>query len=231
MAFLGKHFFAYTVYTVYTCILYIWLCLFLTRAVFSKGRKFDLCESYPRITPRTIPRITPPNHTPKNHDYECFFWDRLGLHWPHYSSFNWPDKLIDQCWPDPMIPGYLHIPSRSGESSPRAQSLIIIPKLAGSGWLAGWLGGWLSCCCWLGGWLRGWLLAVLPMRLMRGMTPAVAGWLAGNQTKNPYMRRTSRRDAGRPADINHRCAFRSSHSSYSDPVQGRLAGRVIAAIK
>ena len=56
-----------------------WLCLFLTRAVFSKGRKFDLCESYPRI----IPRIIPPNHTPKNHDYECFFWDRLGLHWPH----------------------------------------------------------------------------------------------------------------------------------------------------
>ena len=28
-----------------------------------------------------------------------------------------------------------------GESSPRAQSLIIIPKLAGSGWLAGWLAG------------------------------------------------------------------------------------------
>ena len=57
----------------------IWLCLFLTRAVFNKGRKFDLCESYPRI----IPRIIPPNHTQKNHDYECFFWDRLGLHWPH----------------------------------------------------------------------------------------------------------------------------------------------------
>ena len=44
------------------------------------------------------------------------------------------------------------------------------------------------------------------------------------------MRRTSRRDAGRPADINHRCALRSSHSSYSGPVQGRLAGRAIAAI-
>ena len=44
------------------------------------------------------------------------------------------------------------------------------------------------------------------------------------------MRRTSRRDAGRPADINHRCALRPSHSSYSGPVQGRLAGRAIAAI-
>ena len=75
-------------------------------------------------------------------------WDYIGL-----TSYNGPDKLIDQCWLDPMIPGYLHILSRSGESSPRAQSLIIIPKLAGSGWLAGWLGGWLSCCCWLGGWL------------------------------------------------------------------------------
>ena len=36
------------------------------------------------------------------------------------------------------------------------------------------------------------------------------------------MRRTCRRDAGRPADINHRCAFRSSHSLYSGLVQGRL---------
>ena len=84
----------------YTVIyIYIWLCLFLTRAVFSKGRKFDLCESYPRIIPR--------NHTPKNHDYECFFfgivWDCIGL-----TRYNGPDKLIDQCWPDPMIPGYLH---------------------------------------------------------------------------------------------------------------------------
>jgi len=63
--------------------------------------------------------------------------------------------------------------------------------------VAGWLGGWLSCCCWLGGWLvaagwlRGWLLAVLLMRLMRGMTLAAAGWLAGNQTKNPSKRNIS----------------------------------------
>ena len=124
-------------------LIYIWLCLFLTRAVFSKGRKFDLCESYPRI----IPRIIPQKITIMNVSFGIV-WDCIGL-----TSYNGPDKLIDQCWPDPMIPGYLHIPSRSGESSPRAQSLIIIPKLAGSGWLAGWLGGWLSCCCWLGGWL------------------------------------------------------------------------------
>ena len=39
-----------------------------------------------------------------------------------------------------------------------------------------------------------------------------------------------RRTSGRPADTNHRCALRSSHSSYSGPVQGRLAGRAIAAI-
>ena len=94
-------------------------------------------------------RIIPPNHTP-NHTPESYpriipqkiiivnvsfgiVWDCIGL-----ACYNEPDKLIDQCWPDPVIPGYLHIPSRSGESSPRAQSLIIIPKLAGSGWLAGW---------------------------------------------------------------------------------------------
>ena len=35
------------------------------------------------------------------------------------------------------------------------------------------MAGWLR-----GGWLRGWLLGVLLMRLMRRMTPAVAGWLA-----------------------------------------------------
>ena len=114
--------------------MYIWLCLFLTGAVFSKGRKFDLCESYPRIIPQKIIIM--------NVSFGIV-WDCIGL-----TCYNEPDKLIDQCWPDPMIPGYLHIPSRSGESSPRAQSLIIIPKLAGSGWLAGWLGGWLSCCCW-----------------------------------------------------------------------------------
>ena len=41
--------------------IYIWLCLFLTCADFRKGMMFELCESYPRI----IPRIMPPNHTPK----------------------------------------------------------------------------------------------------------------------------------------------------------------------
>ena len=49
------------------------------------------------------------------------------------------------------------------------------------------LGGWLIEA----GWLRGWLLAVLLMRLMRGMTLAAAGWLAGNQTKNPSKRNIS----------------------------------------
>ena len=126
---------------------YIWLCLFLTGAVFSKGWKFDLCESYPWMNhtpnhaPESYPRIIPPKIIIMNVSFGII-WDCIGL-----TCYNEPDKLIHQC-PDPMIPGYLHIPSRSGESSPRAQSLIIIPKLAGSGWLAGWLGGWLSCCCW-----------------------------------------------------------------------------------
>ena len=104
-------------------------------------------ESYPEPYPESYLRIIPPKITIMNVSFGIV-WDCIGL-----TCYNGPDKLIDQCWPDPMIPGYLHIPSRSGESSPRAQSLIIIPKLAGSGWLAGWLGGWLSCCCWLGGWL------------------------------------------------------------------------------
>ena len=43
--------------------IYIWLCLFLTGPDFSKGKMFELGESYPRI----IPRIIPPNHTPENH--------------------------------------------------------------------------------------------------------------------------------------------------------------------
>ena len=50
-----------------------WLCLFLTRAVFSKGRKFDLCESYPRI----IPRIIPPNLTPKSYPKKSRLWMSL----------------------------------------------------------------------------------------------------------------------------------------------------------
>ena len=88
----------------------IYGCVFFRCADFSKGGKFEFCEPYPRIIPRTIPRIIPANHTPKNHDYECFFWDRLGLH--GLTSFNGRDKPIDKCWPDPMIPGCLHIPSR-----------------------------------------------------------------------------------------------------------------------
>ena len=98
------------IWDIYYIYIYIWLCLFFRCADFSKGGKFEFCEPYPRIIPRTIPRIIPANHTPKNHDYECFFWDRLGLH--GLTSFNGRDKPIDKCWPDPMIPGCLHIPSR-----------------------------------------------------------------------------------------------------------------------
>ena len=92
---------------VHSIILYIYIyiygCVFFNVCRFWKGMMFELCASYLRI----IPRIMPPNHTPesypKNHDYECFFWDCwdcIGL-----ACFNGPDKLIDQCWPDPMIPG------------------------------------------------------------------------------------------------------------------------------
>ena len=143
-------------------------------------------------------RIIPPNHTP-NHTPESYpqiipqkitimnvsfgiVWDCIGL-----TSFNGPDKLIDQCWPDPMIPGYLHIPSRSGESSPRAQSLIIIPKLAGTGWLAGWparrlaqlllLVGWLAIGLASCGWLVVWLAACCVAD--EADEDSGCGWLAG----------------------------------------------------
>ena len=127
-------------------------------------------------------------------------WDCVGL-----TSFNGPDKLIDQCCPDPMIPGYLHVPSRSGESSPRAQSLIIIPKLAGSGWLAGWLARWLAQLLLLVGWLAiglascSWLAAWLAACCVADEADEgddsgcgwLAGWLAGNQTKTPSKRNIS----------------------------------------
>ena len=109
----------------------------------------------PNHTPESYPRIIPQKITIMNVSFRIA-WDCIGL-----TSYNGPDKLIDQCWPDPMIPGYLHIPSRSGESSPRAQSLIIIPQ-AGYFWVALWvqlllLAGWLSIglasCSWLAAWL------------------------------------------------------------------------------
>ena len=71
--------------------IYIWLCLFLKCADFSKGRMFELCESYPRIIAQKI--------TIMNVSFGIV-WDCIGL-----TSFNGPDKLIDQCWPDPMIRG------------------------------------------------------------------------------------------------------------------------------
>ena len=171
------------VYMIHVCTsivlyIYIWLCLFLTRAVFSKGRKFDLCESYPRIIP---PKITIMNVSFGS------VWDCIGL-----TSYNGPDKLMDQSWPDPMIPGYLHIPSRIGESSPRAQSLIIIPKLAGCGWLARWLARWLAqllllvgwlaiglaSCSWLAAWLAACCVADEADEGDDSGCGSLAGWLA-----------------------------------------------------
>ena len=102
-------------------------------------------------------------------------------------------SLIDQCWPDPMIPGYLHIPSRSGESSPRAQSLIIILSWLAlvSGWLAGWLARWLAQLLlpvgWLAiglascGWLAAWLAACCVADEADEEDDSGCGWLAGWQ--------------------------------------------------
>ena len=139
---------------------------------------FELCESYPRI----ISRIMPPNHTPKSTIVNVSFgivWDCSGL-----TSFNGPDKLIDQCGPDPILPGYLHIPSRHEWWIFSTRSLIIIPKLAGSGWLAGLLGGWLIEA----GWLRVWLLAVLYDEADEE-DDSGCGWLAGCLPKPKIRRR------------------------------------------
>ena len=155
---------------------------------------FELCESYPRIIPanhtsESYPRIIPPKITIMNVSFGIV-WDCIVL-----TSSNGPDKLIDQCWPNPMIPGYLHIPSRSGESSPRAQSLIILPKLPGSGWLAGWLARWLAQLLLLVGWLaRGlaawwvaaWLAAWCVADEADEEDDSGCGWLAGWQpNQNP----------------------------------------------
>ena len=140
-----------------------YMAVFFNMCIFRKGMMLELCESYPESYPESCPRIIPPNHPPKITimNVSCgIVWDCIGL-----TSFNRLDTLIDQCWPDPMIPGYLHIPSQH-----ECHAHIIIPELAGSGWLArlaGWIGGWLmtavwlrgwlgsygSCCCWLSGWL------------------------------------------------------------------------------
>ena len=77
------------------------------------------------------------NHTPesypKNHDYECFFWDRF--------------KLIDQCWPDPMIPGYLHGVANFLHVH-RVSSLSL-------SWLAGWVAGSVAAAGWVAGYRAG----------------------------------------------------------------------------
>ena len=163
------------VYFFFPTFLCIWLCLFLAGWDFSKCKMFELGKSYPRIIPRKTRRWT-------------FL---LGLFRIAVASAVWMDltsKLtsVGQIRWSLATFTYLH----DSKSSPRARSLI--PKLAGSGWLAGWLAGWLrlvaagwlrgwlrsqgSCCCWLGGWLR--LGCCLGRLLMRMMALAVAGWLA-----------------------------------------------------
>ena len=138
----------------------------------------------PNHTPESYPRIIPQKITIMNASFGIV-WDCIGL-----TSFNGPDKLIDQCWPDPMIPGYLHIHSRSGESSPRAQSLIIIPKLAWL-WVAGWLARWLAQLLLLVGWvaiglascssLPPWLAACCVADEADEGDDSSCGWLAGWQ--------------------------------------------------
>ena len=60
-----------------------YMAVFFNMCIFRKGMMLELCESYPESYPESCPRIIPPNHPPQNHDYECFLWDCLGLHWPH----------------------------------------------------------------------------------------------------------------------------------------------------
>ena len=147
----------------------------------------SICANHtPESYPESYPRIIPQKITIMNVSFGIV-WDCIGL-----TSYNGPDTLIDECWPDPIIPGYLHIPSRSGESSPRAQSLIIIPELAGSGWLAGWLARWLAQSLLLVGWLAiglascSWLAAWLAACCVANEgDDSGCGWLAGwqpNQT-------------------------------------------------
>ena len=135
----------------------------------------------PELYPESYPRIIPQKITIMNGG--C-----IGL-----TSFNGPDKLIYQCWPDPMIPGYLHIPTWVVNLlHARGVSSLSLSWLAGwlagwlvaagwllVGWLAiglascGWLAAWLATCCvvwwswwgwWGGGWLRLWLAGWLATR-------------------------------------------------------------------
>ena len=84
---------------------------------------------------------------------------------------------------------------------------------SGCGWLAGWLPAWL-----------GWQPNQNPVKRSISLSVAELKVHQKNIQK-------TRRQAGAPAGRRHRCVFRSSYSSYSGPVQGRLAGCVIAAIK
>ena len=57
------------------------------------------CSSCANHTPESYPRIIHQKITIMNVSFGIV-WDCIGL-----TSFNGPDKLIDQCWPDPMIRG------------------------------------------------------------------------------------------------------------------------------
>ena len=59
----------------------LYICIYIYKHAASFfNRMFELCESHPRI----IPRIMPPNHTPKTTIMNV--WDCIGL-----ASFNGPD--------------------------------------------------------------------------------------------------------------------------------------------
>ena len=82
-------------------------CVFFSRAqILVKARCSSWANHTPESYPESYPRIIPPKITTMNVSFGVV-WDCSGL-----SSLNGPDKQIDQCWPDPVILGYLHIPSR-----------------------------------------------------------------------------------------------------------------------
>ena len=114
----------------------IWLCLFSTCPLFSKGRMFDLRESYPRI----IPRIIPPNHTPESYPQKSRFWMFLvGLFGIALALL----VLMELAWQANYM---------SDESYPHY-------PLVGWFWLGvgRWLAGWLASGGWLAAWLARWL--------------------------------------------------------------------------
>ena len=136
-------------YIVYIVIIVIWLGIQknpldptgpLKRQVWGSTCPNHTPESYPESNPRIIP--------PKKSRLWLFV---LGLFGVVLTSvfMDLTSKLtgVGQIRWSLATFAYLH--DISIESSPRTRSLIIVPKLAGSGELAGWLGGWVR------GWLAG----------------------------------------------------------------------------